>query len=93
MLFNSGKKQFLAGWRGVSLFYTHLQRGTRIVVVVVGCLVLLTGIYLLQGLFNEKKASADLAKFYPAEEYHQDYLVKNPGGYTCHAIYFDSYLK
>ncbi len=31
--------------------------------------------------------------FYPAEEYHQDYLQKNPGGYTCHAIYFDSYLK
>jgi methionine-S-sulfoxide reductase len=24
------------------------------------------------------------ATFYPAEEYHQDYLVKNPGGYTCH---------
>ncbi|MBU6153258.1 MAG: bifunctional methionine sulfoxide reductase B/A protein [Bdellovibrionales bacterium] len=23
-------------------------------------------------------------KFYPAEEYHQDYLVKNPDGYTCH---------
>ena len=23
-------------------------------------------------------------KFYPAEEYHQDYLQKNPGGYTCH---------
>ena len=33
-----------------------------------------------------------LGKFYPAEDYHQDYLVKNPGGYTCHAIYFDSYL-
>lgn len=32
------------------------------------------------------------AVFYPAEEYHQDYLQKNPGGYTCHAIYFDSYL-
>ncbi len=32
-------------------------------------------------------------KFYKAEDYHQDYLVKNPGGYTCHAIYFDSYLK
>jgi len=32
-------------------------------------------------------------KFYPAEEYHQDYLQKNPGGYTCHAIYFDSYLR
>lgn len=33
-----------------------------------------------------------LGKFYPAEDYHQDYLEKNPGGYTCHAIYFDSYL-
>ena len=22
--------------------------------------------------------------FYSAEEYHQDYLEKNPGGYTCH---------
>jgi len=32
------------------------------------------------------------ARFYRAEEYHQDYLQKNPGGYTCHAIYFDSYL-
>jgi peptide-methionine (S)-S-oxide reductase len=32
-------------------------------------------------------------KFYKAEEYHQDYLQKNPGGYTCHAIWFDSYLK
>jgi len=34
-----------------------------------------------------------LGKFYPAEDYHQDYLQKNIGGYTCHAIYFDSYLK
>lgn len=25
-------------------------------------------------------------EFYPAEDYHQDYLVKNPGGYTCHYI-------
>lgn len=31
-------------------------------------------------------------EFYPAEEYHQDYLEKNPDGYTCHAVYFDSYL-
>lgn len=30
--------------------------------------------------------------FWLAENYHQDYLQKNPGGYTCHAIYFDSYL-
>jgi peptide-methionine (S)-S-oxide reductase len=33
-----------------------------------------------------------LTKFYPAEDYHQDYLQKNPGGYTCHAIYFESYM-
>ena len=29
--------------------------------------------------------------FYDAEDYHQDYLVKNPGGYTCHVEYFKSY--
>lgn len=28
------------------------------------------------------KASA----FYPAEDYHQDYLQKNPGGYMCHYL-------
>jgi len=22
----------------------------------------------------------------PAEDYHQDYLQKNPGGYTCHYL-------
>lgn len=33
-----------------------------------------------------------LTRFWPAEDFHQDYLVKNPGGYTCHAVYFDSYL-
>lgn len=27
---------------------------------------------------------APVGKFYPAEEFHQDYLRKNPGGYTCH---------
>jgi methionine-S-sulfoxide reductase len=26
------------------------------------------------------------SEFTSAEEYHQDYLVKNPGGYTCHYI-------
>lgn len=24
--------------------------------------------------------------FYPAEDYHQDYLQKHPGGYTCHYL-------
>lgn len=32
------------------------------------------------------------SSFWPAEGYHQDYLQKNPGGYTCHAIYFTTYL-
>ncbi len=31
-------------------------------------------------------------KFWPAEEYHQDYLVKNPNGYTCHFERFGSFL-
>jgi peptide methionine sulfoxide reductase msrA/msrB len=26
------------------------------------------------------------SEFYRAEEYHQDYLQKNPGGYTCHFL-------
>lgn len=34
-----------------------------------------------------------LTAFYPAEEYHQDYLQKNPGGYTCHYARFGSYLS
>lgn len=25
-------------------------------------------------------------KFFSAEDYHQDYLQKNPGGYTCHYV-------
>lgn len=33
-----------------------------------------------------------LIQFYLAEDYHQDYLQKNPGGYTCHFRRFDSYL-
>ena len=33
-------------------------------------------------------------QFYEAEDYHQDYLRKNPGGYTCHFIRTDiSMLK
>lgn len=27
-----------------------------------------------------------LGSFSPGEDYHQDYLEKNPGGYTCHYI-------
>lgn len=34
-----------------------------------------------------------LGAFYPAEKYHQDYLRKNPGGYTCHFMRFGSYLS
>lgn len=30
--------------------------------------------------------------FYDAEAYHQDYLRKNPGGYTCHYIRTDEKL-
>jgi peptide methionine sulfoxide reductase msrA/msrB len=26
------------------------------------------------------------SEFWPAEEYHQKYLVKNPGGYNCHVL-------
>jgi len=26
------------------------------------------------------------SKFFPAEDYHQDYLQKHPGGYTCHYL-------
>ncbi|APD07557.1 peptide-methionine (S)-S-oxide reductase [Flavobacteriaceae bacterium UJ101] len=32
-------------------------------------------------------------KFWKAEEYHQDYLEKNPNGYTCHFERFGSFFK
>lgn len=40
------------------------------------------------GIFPGKIATevTRLSKFYEAESYHQDYLQKNPGGYTCHVI-------
>lgn len=31
-------------------------------------------------------------KFWPAEDYHQDYLIKNPNGYTCHFERFTTFL-
>jgi peptide-methionine (S)-S-oxide reductase len=34
-----------------------------------------------------------LKTFTPAEAYHQDYLQKNPGGYTCHFVRGPSYLE
>ena len=34
-----------------------------------------------------------LTTFYPAESYHQDYLQKDPSGYTCHVRRFGSYLS
>jgi methionine-S-sulfoxide reductase len=35
---------------------------------------------------NVVTAIVPASVFYPAEDYHQKYLVKNPGGYTCHYI-------
>ncbi len=29
---------------------------------------------------------AEASTFWPAEDYHQDYLKKHPGGYTCHFV-------
>ncbi|MEP6932260.1 MAG: peptide-methionine (S)-S-oxide reductase, partial [Flavobacterium sp.] len=31
-------------------------------------------------------------KFWTAEQYHQDYLVKHPNGYTCHFERFGTFL-
>jgi len=53
---------------------------------------------LIEKVNNSKKWEQPVAttlepfkKFYPAEEYHQDYLQKNPGGYTCHFVRFGNY--
>jgi peptide methionine sulfoxide reductase msrA/msrB len=40
------------------------------------------------GQFN-RPITTEISKatrFYSAEEYHQDYLIKNPGGYSCHVL-------
>jgi len=39
--------------------------------------------------FWPRKLTTEIAQattFWPAEEYHQKYLQKNPGGYTCHFV-------
>jgi peptide methionine sulfoxide reductase msrA/msrB len=40
------------------------------------------------GKFNRPITTgiAAATTFYPAEDYHQKYLVKHPGGYTCHVL-------
>ena len=42
----------------------------------------------LKKVFSRKIVTEVLAapKFYSAEEYHQDYLIKNPDGYMCHIL-------
>jgi methionine-S-sulfoxide reductase len=37
----------------------------------------------------KKKISTEIvpaSEFFPAEDYHQDYLQKHPNGYTCHWV-------
>jgi methionine-S-sulfoxide reductase len=41
------------------------------------------------GRWKGRTISTEIAKastWYRAEDYHQDYLVKHPGGYTCHYL-------
>lgn len=44
-----------------------------------------SGLYKNQVITSLEK----FTKFYSAEEYHQDYLQKHPGGYTCHYVRTD----
>ncbi len=55
---------------------------------------LFIGIVNKSGRWNKPVVTSlePLTEFYSAEGYHQDYLQKNPGGYTCHFVRFDSYL-
>lgn len=38
------------------------------------------------GIVMTELKKLDMAKVYKAEEYHQDYLIKVPKGYTCHYV-------
>lgn len=46
------------------------------------------------GLYKDPVVTSlePFTKFYAAEDYHQDYLRKNPGGYTCHFVRTDESL-
>lgn len=46
------------------------------------------------GLYKDPVVTSlePFTKFYEAEDYHQDYLRKNPGGYTCHFVRTDKSL-
>ena len=46
------------------------------------------------GLYRNPVATTleKFTKFNTAEDYHQDYLQKNPGGYTCHYVRTDESL-
>jgi peptide-methionine (S)-S-oxide reductase len=46
------------------------------------------------GLYKDKVVTSlePYTKFFSAEDYHQDYLQKNPGGYTCHYVRSDQSL-
>lgn len=46
------------------------------------------------GRWNGKAVTTlePITKFWPAEPEHQDYLVRNPNGYTCHFERFDSFI-
>lgn len=63
-----------------AIFYTDLeQKNTALNVIAEGN---------RSGVFDKPIVTTleKLEKFYPAEDYHQDYLDKNPYGYTCHKV-------
>lgn len=39
----------------------------------------------IQTVISPAPSPESNARFWLAEEYHQQYLAKNPGGYECHA--------
>ena len=69
------------------------QTMTPTVFPLAGVLILILSSWALSGLDASGKWKRPVvteivpaAKFFPAEDYHQDYLQKNPGGYNCHVL-------